>query len=190
MKAIVKKSAGQGLVVALHVGSGPNFQERALKRWPLESFAALADALVARHAAAVVFTGQGAQERELVREARSRMREPSIDACDRLSVPELVALLESCRFVVSNDTSVVHVAAAVGTPVVALFGPTSPQQYGPGNPGDLVLHEDLFCSPCLTNYNLKVSHCADPVCMRRIGPERVLEAIEKRLLADSLPRAT
>jgi ADP-heptose:LPS heptosyltransferase len=73
-----------------------------------------------------------------------------------------------------------HLAAAVGTPVVALFGPTSPQQYGPGSAGDLVFYRDLYCSPCLTNYNLKVSYCADPVCIRSITAEQVLEAVEKR----------
>ena len=74
-------------------------------------------------------------------------------------------------------------AAAVGTPVAALFGPTSPRQYGPWNPGDLVFWKGLHCSPCLTNYNQKVSLCPDPACMRAISPAEVLEAIEKRLLA-------
>jgi len=113
---------------------------------------------------------------------RAAIRHPIVDACDRLAIGELLALLQACHLVVSNDTSVMHLAAAVGTPVVALFGPTSPRQYGPGNPDDLVFYRDLYCSPCLTNYNLKVSYCSDPVCLRSITSEQVLEAIEKRSL--------
>jgi lipopolysaccharide heptosyltransferase II len=167
-------------IVGFHVGSGPNFYEVPLKRWPLERFAALADALAERHGAAVVLTGRGEEERTLVDAVRAAMHHPAVDACDRLGIGELLALLQTCHLVVSNDTSVMHLAAAVGTPVVALFGPTSPQQYGPGNPQDLVFYRDLYCSPCLTNYNLKVSYCSDPVCLRSITSEQVLEAIEKR----------
>jgi len=176
-------------IVSIHVGSGLNFYEIALKRWPVASFARVADALAERHGAAIVFTGRGEEEAALVAEAMAAMHAPALDTCDRLSLGELLALLEASHLVVSNDTSVMHLAAAVGTPVVALFGPTSPQQYGPGNPDDLVFYRDLYCSPCLTNYNLKVSYCSDPVCIRSITPEQVLEAIEKRFFAaGAVPR--
>ena len=167
-------------LVALHVGCAPSSTGVPLKRWPVASFAALADALARRHGAAIVFTGQGEEERGLVREARAAMREAAIDACDGLGFGALVALLERCDLVVSNDTSVMHLASAVGTPVAALFGPTSPQQYGPWNAHDLVFWRGLYCSPCLTNYNQKVSRCGDPVCLRGISPEEVLAAIEAR----------
>ena len=175
-------------VVALHVGCAPSSTGVPLKRWPIASFAALADALARRHAAAIVFTGQGEEERGLVGQARAAMGEPAIDACDRLGFGELVALLERCDLVVSNDTSVMHLASALGTPVAALFGPTSPQQYGPWNAGDLVFWRGLYCSPCLTNYNQKVSHCRDPVCLRGISPEAVLAAIEARVLGGEAGR--
>ena len=73
-----------------------------------------------------------------------------------------------------------HLSAAVGTPVVAFFGPTSPLQYGPLYPEQhLIFYDDLYCSPCITNYNLKVSYCADPVCIRGITVERVFAGIER-----------
>jgi ADP-heptose:LPS heptosyltransferase len=169
-------------LVGVHVGSGPNFYEVPLKRWPTQSFARLCDALVERHGASIVFTGKGEGERALIRQTMALMHHPAVDTCDQLSVGELLALLRACHLVVSNDTSVMHLSAAVKTPVAALFGPTSPLQYGPGNDEDLIFYKDLFCSPCLTNYNLKVSYCSEPVCIRTIGVEEVLAGIEERLL--------
>ncbi len=176
-------------LVGVHVGSGPNFYEVPLKRWPTRSFARLCDALIKRHGASIVFTGKGNGERALIRETMALMQHPAIDTCDQLSVGELLGLLRACHLVVSNDTSVMHLAAALKRPLAALFGPTNPLQYGPGNDEDLVFYKDLFCSPCLTNYNLKVSYCSDPVCIQTIGVEEALAGIEERFLsADAPPR--
>lgn len=175
-------------LVAVHVGSGPNFYDVPLKRWPVESFAALADGLVERHGARIVFTGKGDEERELVARTLSRMKHAraAVSSCDRLKIGELVALLRRATLTVSNDTSVMHLSAVVETPVVTFFGPTSPLQYGPLHPEQhLVFYDDLYCSPCITNYNLKVSYCADPICIRGIAVERVLKGIEERYLGDA-----
>jgi ADP-heptose:LPS heptosyltransferase len=107
------------------------------------------------------------------------------DFCDRLSIGELLALLRRATLTISNDTSVMHLSAVVGTPVVTFFGPTSPQQYGPLNPEQhLIFYDDLYCSPCITNYNLKVSYCDNPICIRGISVERVLQGIEREYLGD------
>lgn len=172
-------------VVAMHVGTGPNYDKIALKRWGVDRFAALADHLVEQRGVQVVFTGQGAEEAALVEEAQSAMRHggSAVSACDRLSVRELVALLDAATFVVSNDTSVMHLTGLVGTPVVAFFGPTEPRIYGPRGERDLVFYKSLFCSPCLSNYNLKMSRCIDPVCMRAISVDEVARGIEARFPA-------
>ena len=177
-------------VVAIHLGIGMNFYRVPLKRWEPANFAAVADALAERHGAAVVFTGQGDEERALIAAVRRRMRNPSLDACDRFDVCQLAALVDHCHFVVSNDTSVMHLAALVGTPVVAVFGPTAPLHYGPRGDRNLVFYRDLYCSPCLTNYNLKVSRCLDPVCMRGIRPEEVVAAIDAHYLGDHATHRT
>ena len=172
-------------LVAMHMGTGPNYNKIALKRWDSRRFAALADTLIERRGARIVFTGQGGEERALIEEAMSRMRHraAAVSLCDALSVTELVALLEACQFVVSNDTSVMHLTGLVGTPVVAFFGPTEPRIYGPRGSDDLVFYKSLYCSPCLSNYNLKMSRCVDPVCMREIGLEEVVAGIERRFPA-------
>ena len=177
-------------LVAVHLGIGMNFYKVPLKRWDPANFAAVADALAERHGAAVVFTGQGAEERQLIAEARSRMRGRSVDACDRFDVAGLAALIDHCHFVIANDTSVMHLAGLVGTPVVAIFGPTAPLHYGPRGNHNLVFYRDLYCSPCLTNYNLKVSRCLDNVCMRGIRPEEVTAAIEAHYLFASATHRT
>lgn len=171
-------------LVVVHLGIGDNFYRIPLKRWDPSNFAAVADGLAGRWGAAVVFTGRGAEERALIAQVRAQMRHAALDACDRFTVPELAALLERAHFVVANDTSVMHLASLVGTPVVAVFGPTAPLHYGPRGDRNLVFYRDLYCSPCLTNYNLKVSRCLDPVCMRSIGAPEVLEAIERQYLGD------
>jgi len=174
-------------VVAMHMGTGPNYNKIALKRWDAQRFGALADRLIERRGARIVFTGQGAEEAELVRDAMAGMRlaDRAISLCDALDVGELLGLLDQASFVVSNDTSVMHLAGLVGAPVVAFFGPTEPRIYGPRGPGDLVFYKGLFCSPCLSNYNLKMSRCVDPVCMREITVEEVASAIDERF---PLPR--
>lgn len=169
-------------VVAIHLGIGMNFYRVPLKRWDPACFASVADEVAARHGAAIVFTGQGEDERRLIAEARRQMRQPSVDACDRFTATGLAALIDHCHFVVSNDTSVMHLAGLVGTPVVAIFGPTAPLHYGPRGEHNLVFYRDLYCSPCLTNYNLKVSRCLDPVCMRGIRPSEVTAAIDAHYL--------
>lgn len=170
-------------LVTMHVGSGVNFYRIPVKRWPIERFASLADRLVGRHDAVVVFTGKGETERGLVAQARAGMEERSVDLCDRLSVGELLALLRRSTLTVTNDTSVMHLSALVGTPTAAFFGPSNPLHYGPNGRDDLVFYRDLYCSPCLTNYSLKVSYCESPICMRSIGTDEVFEAIERRFFA-------
>jgi hypothetical protein len=75
----------------------------------------------------------------------------------------------------------------MGTPVAAFFGPTAPLHYGPQSPHDVVFYQDFYCSPCLTNYNLKASRCVDPVCVRSIGVEPVLATIDARFLGPDAP---
>lgn len=183
---------GHRPVIAVHVGSGPNFYKLALKRWPTSSFAALCDRLIEERAAKIVFTGKGDEEAQLVREVIGQMKHEPIDACNRLGIGELLALLKRVDLTVSNDTSVMHMATLVGTAVTAFFGPTDPMQYGPRNTYDAVLYKDYYCSPCLTNYNLKISYCTNPVCIRSITVDETFECIDGQLrgLASVVPEVT
>lgn len=168
-------------LVLMHVGTGPNFDKIAIKRWSAANFAALADHLVAERAYQIVLTGVGPEEASLVEQVIAMMEqsEGATNACDALSVGELTALLDRSLCVVTNDTSILHLAGLMHTPAVTFFGPTEPRLYGPRGPFDLVFYEQLFCSPCLSNYNLKISRCVNPVCMKRIEVPRVIETMER-----------
>src|SRR5882672_3181826 len=97
------------------------------------------------------------------------------DLAGKTSLRELMALLKTCRVVLTNDTGPMHLAAALGTPVVVPFGSTSPELTGPGLPGDphhRLLKSDAACSPCF------LRECPiDFRCLNGIGVERVVAAV-------------
>jgi ADP-heptose:LPS heptosyltransferase len=168
-----------GPLVLMHPGSGDNFQGR---RWPSESFAELADRLVRRERATIVFSG-GPGEAALTAEVIGRMTDSSraVDGAGRLSVLGLAALIERCSLVVTNDTAPVHIASSLGVPVFAFYGPNTPRLYGPLSRGSHAFFRALPCSPCLTNMNYKTSHCRMPVCIRDVGVDEVAERVTSHL---------
>ncbi len=174
---------GRPLVV-IHPGSGDNFVGR---RWPVASFARLADELVERDDAVVV-TGSAA-ESDLVSQVIDRMRAPdrAIAAAGTLSVLGLAALVSRATALVTNDTAPVHMGSALGVPVFAFFGPNTPRLYGPLSRGSHAFYRSLPCSPCLTNMNYKTSYCRMPVCIRDIGVDEVLERVREGIAAAADP---
>jgi len=148
------------------------------KRWPY--YAELAGRLAPR--VAIVVVG-GAEDRELGETIVTAVRPyggTAVNACGRLSLRESVALIGKAAALVTNDSAPLHFAAAAGTPIVALFGPTLPTfGFGPRGPRDVALGvEDLACRPCSrhgpTRCPLGHHHC-----MRRLAPEQVVAALEE-----------
>ena len=122
------------------------------KRWPPERFAEVGDRLRAAHHMEVLITG-GPDGVPLAASIAARMREPSMVAAGRTSLRGLAACLAQARLVVSNDTGVLHVAAALRRPVVALYGPTSPALTGPlGDPERTIILHHPDCCPAIPCY--------------------------------------
>lgn len=123
------------------------------KRWMPERFAAVADRFAAEGFRICLVAGPDDVAR--VRAVQAAMRAPAVDLSGRLSVAELAALLARCRLLISNDSGPVHVAAAVGTPTVDIFGRNapalSPRRWGPAGPGHVVLQKDVGCVVCLAH---------------------------------------
>ncbi len=157
-------------VIALNPGA-----THAVNRWPPARFAGLADLIAERLHAGTIIIG-GPDDGPLAEEIVSRSRSGPLNLVGRTSLLELGGVLERCAALVSGDTGPLHLATAVGTPVVALFGAADPERTGPIGPGHVVIRaQDLPCVPCRSRT------CANSVfleCMQKISAERVLEGIE------------
>ncbi len=160
--------------VALHPGCG---RAGAARQWPAERFAAVGDFAANRLGAEVYITG-GADEGHVTHEVVDRMRAPAAVLCDEFAFADFAALIEQMDVVVCGNTGAMHIAAAVGTPTIALHGPTNPQRWGPVGDGHVVLQSPLPCSPCL---DLGFEYgCASAPCMRTIGVAEVCQALGQR----------
>jgi ADP-heptose:LPS heptosyltransferase len=158
-------------LVGVHTGCGPGFPT---KQWSLENVADLVERLSRRPDSAVALMG-GPRERDLCRRVHERCPGLAIDTgCDN-SLEEFVGLLMACDVVVSSDSLPMHLAIALGRPLVALFGPTSAREVDLGPLGEKVV-TDFECSPCYLKTCDK-----DPLCMEAMGADLVLEAIERAL---------
>jgi ADP-heptose:LPS heptosyltransferase len=161
-----------GPLAVLHPGSGDNFHGR---RWPTRRFGLVARRLCDEAGAVVAVTG-GRGEAPLAREVSEAAGRGVLELAGRLDLKELVALLARATVLVSNDSGPVHLASALGVPVVGLYGPNTPLLYGPLSAGSVAFHDAPPCSPCITNFNYKTSRCRNPVCIAAIDVEPVARA--------------
>jgi heptosyltransferase-2 len=158
-------------------GLNPGAEYGPAKRWPAEHFVAAAKEIQQRTNCIWVLLG-GRNDSAITNQIESAIRNPQsaiFNLAGKTSLRELMALLKLCRVLLTNDSGPMHVAAALGTPVVVPFGSTSPGLTGPGLPDDArhrLLKSDAPCSPCF------LRECPiDFRCMNGIGVERVVEAV-------------
>ncbi len=123
----VGTTTGERPVVGLHPGGAGL---RGLKRWPAERFAELADRLVECHGARVLLLG-GEDDQEVACEVRHRMRHSPAELTGDLSLWDTFALISECDLFIGNDSSLLHAAAALGTPYIGIFGPTHVPNFHP-----------------------------------------------------------
>jgi lipopolysaccharide heptosyltransferase II len=140
------------------------------RRWPAERFGAAADRIAARTGHAVVFSGD-AGEQPLVEAARAAMTRPAVSLAGRLDLGQLGALIEGADLLIANNTGPVHIAAALGTPVVDLYALTNPQ-HTPWRVASRVLSHDVPCRNCLKS----VCPLGHHDCLRGVEPEAVVAA--------------
>lgn len=148
------------------IGINPGASYGAAKRWLPERFAAVAD-LLAAEGARIVLVG-GPAEREVGQAIAVQMRSPARMLCGETTVPELIGVLARLRTLVTNDSGPMHLAAALGVPVVAVFGPTDWRETHPVGDRHRLVREDVHCAPC------RLRECPiDHRCMRRVTVDRV-----------------
>ena len=166
---------GEDIVVAICPGGnwGP-------KRWPKESFASLADSLIQKFNARIIVTG-AQKDAILAEEIEKLMKKKPINISGATTLKELGAIFERADLVVANDTGSMHLAVAMKTPVIALFGPTSPGLTGPYGRGNYkVISRNAECAiPCY-DYT-----CKDNSCMKKISVGEVLKEASDMLARSS-----
>jgi lipopolysaccharide heptosyltransferase II len=148
------------------------------KRWPVEYFAELVR-LLAKNFSDTHFAilGDG-KDQPLGEMIACAAPERCLDLCGQTSLREMVEWLRLSDLMITNDTGPMHVAAALGTPLVALFGPTDPRRTGPYRQLENVLRMELPCSPCLKSR----CHYEKPnECLKAISPAMVFEFARKKL---------
>ena len=163
-------------VVAMHLGVGPSAQYR---RWPVERFADLATVLNSIQPEIIVVLTGAKGERSLFDDFSKRFTGKTIDAADLGGLDRTATLLRHCDLLISGDTGIMHLAAAMGTPTVGLFGPNTPACWAPVGPhAASVYRTDQPCSPCINSYRRLIpGRCIatqDSACMWDISIDNVL----------------
>jgi lipopolysaccharide heptosyltransferase II len=164
-------------LVGLHVSGG-----RESKQWHLARFSDVGRQLAQEPDVTIVLTG-GAGDRPLVDEVKSGLGTATVvDSAGALDLPGSAALLSRLTMLITGDTGPMHLAASVGTPVIALFGPSDPRRYGPLATHQQVLRVQLPCSPC-GQVRLPPERCRGhvPDCMDGIAVAAVVDVAQRWL---------
>ena len=178
--ARVSKQIPSGPIIALHAGA----RNGQAKRWPARHWATLARRLASDLDALVALTG-APNEAPLAGDIERMAGVPLLNLCGKTSLPQLKALLAQADLVISGDSGPMHIACAVGAPVIALHGPTDPKISGPSAPDALVLRHTIWCSPCYDASATAECRFGNPVCMKDLAPSAVFAAARKRLGAQA-----
>ncbi len=169
----LQSSGSAAGAVRIAVGAGASYG--SAKCWPPERFAQALNQLVKEREAEVLLFGTPA-EAGVSAAIQAGLHKPAIDLTGKTQITELPALLSRCTAFLGNDSGAMHVAAAVGLPVLAVFGPTDPYGTAPVTPRCTIVQEKPYCSPCF------LRRCpTDHRCMTAIAPEKVSAEVLRAL---------
>jgi len=157
------------------VGIGAGSTNSLAKRWPAENFSLLADLLSVEQTADVILLGNE-NEADVSRSVLQASKEKHIDLTGQTDLAAATAILSELDLFISNDMGLAHIAAAVGTPTIVIFGPTNERTTRPLGKSVEIIRKPVECSPCM------LRECPiDHRCMTRISPDRVFESAAKML---------
>lgn len=148
--------------------------------WGISKFAEVADVLAEKYKAKALFFGSSSEEdRGRIAKIQSLMKHRSISAAGYTDMPKLAALIKRCGLFLTNDSGPMHLAAALGVPMVAVFGPGDAVKFGYDRSNVLnIVGGHCYLRPCILNYRYQ-KECRAAVCINEITPLQVLEAVEK-----------
>lgn len=152
-----------------------------LRRWPLANFIELGKRLLQDPSVFIVLTGVPSEHEESLAVVRQLGTDRYVNLVGQTSLRDLLVLYRLCDLLVTNDSGPSHFAALTDLPTVTLFGPETPELYGPLKPKRVALTAGLACSPCVSAYNHRRSPCNDNVCMRAISVGEVYDTCGRLL---------
>ena len=164
-----KKDKGASLI-GVNLGASIRWPS---KRWAVEKFAALLDKMQDA-GMEVVVTGKD-KDKELLKRLTQLTKNQFIDAVDKTSIMQLACLINHCRVYITSDSAPLHIAYAMKTPVVALFGPTDPRRHAIVNAKQALIKKKINCSPCYKR------RCRRHECMEEISIDEVFNAVKELL---------
>ena len=168
--AIASRLAENGIKAGDFVlGINPGATYGSAKRWYPDRFASVACKLAAAWGAKVVITG-GPSETAIAADIERDLAGNCLNMAGRTSVRELMALVKRCNFFITNDSGPMHLAAAFGVPLVAIFGSTDHSTTYPLSDNAIVVRESVDCAPCM-----KRECPTDHICMKAVMPETVID---------------
>jgi heptosyltransferase-2 len=128
------------------------------KRWPPDRFAQIGDWAIERWNAKILIFGSK-QEKIICDTVSNTMNHTAINLCGKTDLGKAMALIKSCDLFLSNDSGLMHIAGALKTPLVAIFGSTNPKATGPVGSKSIIVRHDIKCAPCLKPVCPKEFHC-------------------------------
>jgi ADP-heptose:LPS heptosyltransferase len=163
-------AADDGFRVILNVNSSDLMP---LRRWPLDNYIALGQRLLQHPRVFIVLTGVRKEQDEAAEVVRQLGAARCVNLVGKTSLRELLVLYTICHLMITNDSGPSHFGCLTDLPTVTLFGPETPEIYGPVGPHKRALTAGLACSPCVSAYNHRRSPCTDNVCMKAISVDQV-----------------
>jgi len=168
------------VTIGMQPGTSPTMR---WKQWPLARYREIIQKLLAHHPDARIVLFGSASERPMICDLARDLGSNVIIAAGKTTVKQAAALIQRCQMLVCNDSGLMHLAVAVGTPVVAIYGPTDIRRTAPIGSEHTVIRHDLACSPCFKlEGDGRVHLCQHHDCLMTITSEEVLEAINEKLI--------
>ncbi len=176
-------SSGTGRFAAVTVGGGESWGKDAhFKRWPARSFAELAESLKNKYGLEGVVILGSKGEKALADEFKKLFSGRSLNLCGQVPLGVSAALIKKSALFLGNDGGLMHLAHALQTPVIALYGPVDPGVYGPypaSRSALAVVKKDLACRPCYARFRYN-SSCEHRECLQNLSPREVLNEVEQK----------
>ncbi|MDP2939634.1 MAG: glycosyltransferase family 9 protein [Candidatus Omnitrophota bacterium] len=161
--------AETNLVIGINPGA-----RRLTRRWPIEKFVILSKLITKYYNAKLVITGS-IHEKNLAQIIKNEVGENVVVTSGLLGLSELILLIKLCRIYITNDTGPMHIANALGVPLIVLIGASSEENLPFMKDNVTLIKKDVDCRPCYKN------NCKEFICFDDISPELVMESVEKEL---------